>query len=152
MQLHLKTVEDTIKFAACLASCLKQGDVVALVGDLGAGKTTLTQALGRQLGVNDFMTSPTFAIVNQYDLADGLFVHADLYRLTSEDELDDIGFEHYFDDVNIIVVEWADKFSDWLNAYANQILWLHLNYAEQGRILKFSGAPDLIKKLEKLCY
>ncbi len=152
MLLHLKTVEDTIKFGSCLASCLPRGAVVALVGDLGAGKTTLTQAIGRQLGVAKRMTSPTFAIVNQYDLADGLFVHADLYRLVSCDELDDIDFAQYFDDANIVVVEWADKFADFLNDCAADILWLQLAYAEQGRTVQLSGAPDLIKKMEKQCY
>ncbi len=152
MKIQLTTVEDTIKLGDALADCLQPGDVVALVGDLAAGKTTLTQAIGRRLGIVDHMTSPTFTIVNQYDLTDGLFVHADLYRLSDETALDEIGFEQYFDGGNIVIIEWADKFSDWLNDYADEILWLHLNYAENGRTVQFSGAPDLIKKLEKLCY
>ncbi len=152
MKFNLKTTEDTNEFGACLARCLQAGDVVALVGDLGAGKTTLSQSIGQSLGVTDYMTSPTFAIVNQYHLASGLFVHADLYRLDDEEALYEIGFEQYFDDANIVVIEWADKFRDWLNAQAEAILWIELKYKETGRTVQLSGAPQLIKKLEAACF
>ncbi len=152
MKVNLKTTEETNAFGACLARCLQAGDVIALVGDLGAGKTTLSQSIGQSLGVTDYMTSPTFAIANQYDLANGLFVHADLYRLDDENALYDIGFEQYFDDANIVVIEWADKFRDWLNAQTDNILWLELRYKDTGRTVRLSGAPQLIKKLEVACF
>ncbi len=152
MNVYLKTTEDTSAFGACLARCLQAGDVVALVGDLGAGKTTLSQSIGQSLGVTDYMTSPTFAIANQYDLASGLFVHADLYRLDDEEALYDIGFEQYFDDANIVVIEWADKFRDWLNEQADDILWIELKYKDTGRTAQLSGAPQLINKLEAACF
>ncbi len=151
MEIILKTLDDTVELGTRLGELLKPGDVLAMVGDLGAGKTTLAQAIGRQLGVSDYMTSPTFAVVNQYDWSNGLFVHADLYRLEDADELAEIGFEQYFDGTNIIVVEWADKFRNWFDDYGDDVLWLTLRYAERGRSVQLSGARRLIDKLEEAC-
>ncbi len=114
MKFKLDNLDRMQAFGTRLAKCLKPGDVIALIGDLGTGKTTLSQSIGAALGVKDYMTSPTFAIVNQYALDCAVLAHADLYRLDYEEELYDIGFEQYFNGENIVIVEWADKFSLWL--------------------------------------
>jgi tRNA threonylcarbamoyladenosine biosynthesis protein TsaE len=90
--------------------CISQKVSIALVGDLGAGKTTFVQGLARGLGVSKdlYVTSPSFSIINEYPA--GLFTlcHLDLYRLGSADELEFIGFDDLIEDDRIIVVEWPD--------------------------------------------
>jgi len=82
--------------------------VILFHGDLGAGKTTLIKALVHQLGSNDEVSSPTFSIVNQYLLTDDAIFHFDLYRLQSEEELMDLGFEDYFNANNWVFIEWPE--------------------------------------------
>lgn len=93
------------------ASHLQPGDVIALVGDLGSGKTTFVQGLAQALQVAEsaYVRSPTFTIINEYAGRIPLF-HIDLYRLERPEELAGLGLEDYFDAGGITVVEWADKF------------------------------------------
>jgi len=87
----------------------------AFTGDLGAGKTALIKALCTELGVEDDTSSPTFAIVNEYQCANGTPVaHMDLYRLKDQEEMIDAGLLEYFDDRTYCFVEWSEKFSDLL--------------------------------------
>jgi len=85
---------------------LRTGDLVVLVGDLGAGKTTLVKGIARGLGIAAAVTSPTFTIVQEYDGAVPL-AHVDVYRLERIQELHDFGFEELFDE-RAVVVEWGD--------------------------------------------
>lgn len=78
-------------------------------GEMGAGKTTLIKALAKALGCNDEVKSPTFSIVNEYKLNDKNIYHFDLYRIKTEEELMDLGFEDYFDDNNWIFIEWPER-------------------------------------------
>ena len=79
-------------------------------GDLGAGKTTLIKALGKVMGISDAMSSPTFALVNEYETSDNKKIyHFDFYRIRNEAEAYDIGVEEYFDSGNYCFVEWPDK-------------------------------------------
>lgn len=80
-----------------------------LYGEMGSGKTTLVKAVGRALGVTETMSSPTFSIVNEYDGVPGKLYHFDLYRLTSEKEIFDIGTEEYFSSGGWCLVEWPEK-------------------------------------------
>ena len=91
-----------------LGAHLSGGDVIALIGDLGAGKTTLTQAIARGMGILTPVTSPTFALAQEYAGRTPLF-HFDPYRLDSAEAMADIGFDEYFERGGVIVVEWADK-------------------------------------------
>lgn len=95
-------------------------DVVALTGQLGAGKTTLIQGIGKGAGVSDYVTSPTFIIVNEYP-GRLPFFHVDLYRLESEAEVEDLGIEEYFDRGGVCVIEWAEKLGSLMPGTAHQI-------------------------------
>ena len=101
-------------FAARLAGLLRgRGYVIALHGDLGAGKTTFVQALAAALGVKRPVTSPTFTLVGEYPLPDGRrLVHADLYRLRPGTDLESIGFDEYLNSDAIVAIEWAERAAD----------------------------------------
>lgn len=96
--------EETRAFAMRLAGFLKAGDVLALEGDLGAGKTTFTKGLAEGLGITRNVNSPTFTIIKEYQGRLPLY-HMDVYRV--EDSFEDLGFEEYFEGNGVTVVEWA---------------------------------------------
>ncbi len=112
----LTTAEDTYAFGEHLADRLGPGDLVILTGDLGAGKTTLTQGIGAGLGVRGGVTSPTFVIARVHpSLADGPpLVHVDAYRLGGAAELDDLDLDTDFDDA-VTVVEWGEGLAEALS-------------------------------------
>ena len=95
-----------------LATRLTGGEVIAYTGDLGAGKTAFTRGLARGLGITDRVTSPTFTIVNEYEGGRLPLFHFDMYRLSSSDELYDIGWEDYLDRGGVCAVEWSEIVSD----------------------------------------
>ena len=96
--------EQTKDFAKRLAGLLKPGDVIALEGDLGAGKTTFTQGLAKGLEITRNVNSPTFTIIKEYQGRLPLY-HMDVYRVA--DAFEDLGFEEYFEGSGVTVVEWA---------------------------------------------
>ncbi len=99
----------TQALAAALATVLVDGDLLVLTGDLGAGKTCFTQGLGRGLGIDDRITSPTFTLANRYDGRLRLN-HLDVYRLESLSETMDLGLAELLED-GVTVIEWGDKIS-----------------------------------------
>lgn len=99
---------DTERFGEAFAKRLRPGDVVALAGSLGMGKTAFTRGLARGLGCAARVTSPTFTIVNEYEGRMPLF-HFDLYRLSSADELYDIGWDDYLARGGVCAVEWSER-------------------------------------------
>lgn len=103
--------ESTSHIGYLLAQVLSPGDVVALSGELGSGKTCLVQGICRGLSVSDDVTSPTYTLVNEYRGRLPIY-HFDLYRLEDETSVLDIGFEEYIDGPGVCLVEWADKFPD----------------------------------------
>lgn len=125
------TPEATRSYAGALARTLAVPTVIALYGDLGAGKTLFTQALARTLGVTGPVTSPTFTLINEYDLPDGgkLF-HVDVYRLhDAVPEAVALGLEDLFDE-GIVVIEWADRIQPLL---PEERIDVHFEYAGEGR-------------------
>lgn len=100
--------EETEKIGAEFAKKLSRGDVVAFSGELGAGKTAFSRGVLRGLGYEGAVTSPTFAIANEYETQHAKVVHADLYRITDVDALYEIGFEEYLDGEHIVLIEWSE--------------------------------------------
>ncbi len=109
----LQTEEDTRALAREIAAQLHGGEVIALNGDLGAGKTTFTQYLAQELGVTQHVNSPTFVIMKQYHAHKPpihTLVHVDAYRLSSAEELQHAGVDQHLGQSHaIVVIEWADK-------------------------------------------
>ena len=111
---------------------LKTGSVVALVGDLGAGKTEFVKGLASALGSTAVVTSPTFTLIHEYRGGRLPLYHMDFYRLSSEDELDEIGFDEYLSRPGICAVEWANRFPDRIPAAA---IWVTLSIPENNERL-----------------
>ena len=117
----LKNEEDTAALGASIAECLKPGAVIALTGDLGAGKTTLTKAVARAIGVTETLTSPTFTIVQEYESGRMPVYHFDVYRVHGEDDLFELGFDDYLHGRGVCLIEWADLIEDLLPEDAMRI-------------------------------
>ena len=124
-----RSLQETHALAARIASGLLPGEVIALIGDLGAGKTSFVQGLARGLGVDEraYVRSPTFTLVNEYAGRIPLY-HIDLYRLDRRAEAHDLGLEEYFDGDGVTVVEWADRFPELLPERAH---WITFSVVDQ---------------------
>jgi tRNA threonylcarbamoyladenosine biosynthesis protein TsaE len=110
---HTKSAEETERLGERIGSALEPGTVVAMTGDLGAGKTTLTKGIARGLGVSDLIHSPTFTLIHEHKGRLPVY-HFDLYRLDSPEMLDDLGYEDYFYGDGVSIVEWSEKASELL--------------------------------------
>ncbi|MBI2168115.1 MAG: tRNA (adenosine(37)-N6)-threonylcarbamoyltransferase complex ATPase subunit type 1 TsaE [Actinobacteria bacterium] len=108
MKVRTSSVGETRQVGVALASVLAPGDVVALSGELGTGKTALAQGVASGLGITDRVVSPTFVIVREYGGPTPL-AHVDVYRLSHLQELYDLGFDEVIDDTRVVLVEWADR-------------------------------------------
>ena len=108
----IRNESETEKFGIGLAGKLEPGAVIALEGDLGTGKTTLTKSIARGLGIDDVITSPTFNIVKEYRSGRLPLYHFDVYRIGDVDEMYEIGYEEYFYGDGVCIVEWADLIED----------------------------------------
>jgi tRNA threonylcarbamoyladenosine biosynthesis protein TsaE len=139
----------TRRFGARLGEFLQGGDVICLAGELGAGKTCLAQGIGRGLGIEGPITSPSFTLINEYrqERARLPFYHADLYRLGEAKEALTLGLDEYFYGEGVCVVEWADRAPEALPA---EHLWIELRYiaqAKRGLLMKAVG-----KRYEELLW
>jgi len=113
--------EETFAYGQRLAASLQKGDVLALSGELGAGKTHLVKGLAAGLGLESEVTSPTFTLVHEYTSGRLLLFHIDLYRLESPDEALKIGLDEYLDSPGVTVIEWADKFEELIPPGARRV-------------------------------
>ncbi len=104
--------EQTEAIGRALGQKLKGGEIVAYTGDLGAGKTAFTRGLARGLGINMAVTSPTYTLVNEYSGGRLELFHFDMYRLSSSDDLFDIGWDDYLLRGGVCAVEWSENVSD----------------------------------------
>jgi len=134
-----------------VASALLKGassKTLLFYGDMGVGKTTLIKALSQQLGYHFNVNSPTFSIVNEYEIEDGLIYHFDLYRIQDEEEALNFGIEDYLYSDQWVFVEWPEKLGSLLPEPSNKIEIL-LN-TDGSRTLKLSTEPNLTKEKAKI--
>lgn len=106
--------DETIAFAEKVGSLLKGGDIIAYKGGMGAGKTTFTRGLCKGLGLPDEVTSPTFALVNEYRGEGITLYHFDMYRISGEGDLETTGFYDYISSESVIAVEWSENIEECL--------------------------------------
>lgn len=124
---YIKNESETEAFGIELAKTLNAGDVVALIGDLGTGKTALTRYIAKGLGISERINSPTFTIVKEYTEGRLPLYHFDVYRVSDADELFNIGIDDYFFGNGVCVVEWADLISDIL---PENTKYINIEYGE----------------------
>ena len=134
-EIIIKNEQETESFGRALAEELKAGDVLARIGDLGTGKTALTRYIAKGLGIDERITSPTFTIVKEYTEGRLPLYHFDVYRVSDEDELFNIGIEEYFFGSGICIVEWADMILDILPENA-KFIYLEYGKDEGERVYK----------------
>lgn len=141
--------QETYAIGQKIARLLEPGDFIALDGDLGAGKTFLSQAIIKSLGVEDYVTSPSYTIVNEYEGKYPIY-HFDVYRIDDIDEMYEIGYEEYFYAEGICLVEWANMISELVPPSHYQIR-LRMGEDFTSRIIEITGSTtELEKKLEAL--
>ena len=108
----IRNQQETEEFGMELGRTAAPGTVIALIGDLGTGKTTMTKSIARGLGIDDVITSPTFNIVKEYESGRLPLYHFDVYRIGDIDEMYELGYEEYFYGRGVSVIEWADLIED----------------------------------------
>lgn len=126
----------TEDLGARLGRLLQAGDVVALSGDLGAGKTVLARGIARGAGATGYVASPTFTLIREYHGTPPVY-HVDLYRLDRPEQLDDLGLDMVFDGSGIVVIEWAEHAASWL---PDDHLWITIRFGD--------GAEHRVLELE----
>lgn len=152
---HVKLIshneKETLDFGKTLASFLKKGDTVVLTGELGSGKTKLTEGILTYYGLEDEISSPTFTIVNEYIKDDINIFHFDVYRLEDSSEFYAIGGEEYFEN-GICIIEWGEIIQDALPKDYIHIQFERNDNDENIRILNITSYGDkydeLLNKLE----
>lgn len=110
-EFKVSTISDLQQVSEYLSKLISDEKIILFSGEMGAGKTTLIKAFCKHLGVEDEVSSPTFSLVNEYEGRDGKIYHFDLYRIQSEEELYDIGYEDYFFSGYLCLVEWPEMAS-----------------------------------------
>lgn len=141
MKYHTYSEMETEKVGEKLAHILSPGTVIAFTGDLGAGKTAFTRGLARGLGIPGRVTSPTFTIVNEYEGGRLPLFHFDMYRLSSSEELFDIGWEDYLLRGGVCAVEWSERVHDALEGAIT--VNISRGDGEYDRIITITGEEGL---------
>ena len=129
------SVEDTVSLGIRIGKCLKGGEVLAMFGGMGMGKTAITHGILKGLGNYSLVSSPTFALVNDYG-GDPAVYHFDMFRITSWDDLYSTGFFDYLDGNSILIVEWSENIDNALPSDAIKITF-ELGENENSRIITF---------------
>jgi len=138
---HSKSEEETENIGEWFSAQLSPGSVVAMYGELGAGKTAFVRGMARGMGLKCRVSSPTFTIVNEYEGERTLF-HFDMYRLASADELFDIGWEDYLSRGGVCAVEWSENVEEAFEGDEIRVIFEKLD--ETGRritVIRQEGAP-----------
>ena len=124
MKIITHSPQETIAAAEKLGAMLRAGDMIAYKGGLGAGKTTFTRGLALGMGLGDSVTSPTFAVVNEYRGENITLYHFDMYRISSEEDLESTGFYDYPFEDNVAAVEWSENIAEFL---PNDTIYITIN-------------------------
>jgi tRNA threonylcarbamoyladenosine biosynthesis protein TsaE len=134
--------DETIEVGKALGRLLNKGDIVCIIGDLGTGKTVLTNGIAQSLGIKEHITSPTFTIVNEYNEKVPLY-HFDVYRIADSEEMFEIGFEEYLYGEGIVVIEWADIIKDILPTEVIQVtIQKNLELGIDARVIEVTFIGD----------
>jgi tRNA threonylcarbamoyladenosine biosynthesis protein TsaE len=146
VELYSESLEKTLELGESLGALLRLGDVVLLSGDLGAGKTHFTKGVVKGMGIEAEVTSPTFNILVQYENQMGSLMlnHFDLYRLESEEELDDIDYFGHLEQEAVQIVEWGDKFTGALPEDYLSISFKVVDAEERALLVEAHGARSNI--------
>ncbi len=132
-----RSAEETIAFGEHIAATLRRGDVLALCGELGAGKTHFVKGVAAALGAGTAVTSPTFTLIHEYPGGRLPVYHFDFYRLEDEDEALKIGLDEYLDGDGVCLIEWAEKFPALLPPHTR---WLRFTHRDDGA-RQIEGTP-----------
>ena len=124
----LHSEQETIEYGKRLGQQAAPGQILALTGDLGAGKTTLTKSIAAGLGISEMITSPTFTIVKEYHSGRLPLYHFDVYRIGDIDEMYELGYEEYFFGSGLCVVEWADLIEELI---PEEAMWISIAHGER---------------------
>jgi len=123
------SAEETRDFGTKFSGKLRSGDVIALYGDLGSGKTQMVKGICKGLGVTETVNSPTFIIVNEYSSPNfSSIYHFDLYRMKSMDEILEMGFADYLNSNSIVLIEWPEKVE---NILPSKSIKIHLSHTDE---------------------
>lgn len=141
-KIEIHTLQDTTNLATKIATLLHGNGCICLAGDLGAGKTTFTKALGKAIGIEDVITSPTFNILKIYEGTPTLY-HIDAYRLEGLSQ--DLGFEEVLEEEGIVVVEWYPYIQDIL---PKEYLQIRIELNGETRIFEIEGVGATYQQLE----
>ena len=139
--LHIASEKETEKLGEAMGRVAVPGTVIALIGDLGTGKTTLTKSIARGLGVTETVTSPTFNIIREYRSGRIPLFHVDVYRIADPDEMYELGYEEYFYGDGVCVVEWADLIEELLPEDA-VIIRIDRGAGEEEREYRIEGGNE----------
>ena len=142
--LYTESVEETVKIGEMLGKLLRPGDVIAMDGDLGAGKTHFTCGIAKALNIDDYITSPTFTIVNEYRGGKYPLFHFDVYRLSDSNELYDIGYDEYINGDGVCIIEWANLIDDIL---PDEYLYIELKYKYMSREMTLNPVGEKYEKI-----
>lgn len=134
--------------ATRLCRWLKEGDILSLTGELGAGKTCFVKGLATGLGIEKTITSPTFNLIREYKGKLPLY-HFDVYRIKKVDELFDLGYEEYFFGDGVTVVEWGDKIAGLFPESHLRIEFTRMDDPDKRRLKVYPGSEKWIETVEK---
>lgn len=146
--LDSRSASETIRIGKEVGNRLRPGDVVALIGELGAGKTHFIKGLASGVGVkkSKYLSSPSFTLVNEYP-GKIPFYHIDLYRLETREDAENLGLEEYVQGEGVTVIEWADRIPSLI---PKEALWIEIEYAgEKDRTIEMTGRGKRYDQLVK---
>lgn len=147
----IMTFEEINEFAKKLANYVKPGDLIALIGDLGTGKTTFSQNFAKEFGITENLKSPTFNYVLEYFSGKFPLYHFDVYRLSNPEEIYEIGYEDYLNGDGVLLIEWANIIESELPKEYIEIKFEYFDESERKLFISFIGNKEREKELLELC-